>query len=240
MAVDKKYYPLAEAESLLGLKAGTLLLLGVQGTLPIYVLADNWFANIWATPAEEILGEDEGELHVVGYDTDKPIMTSPPNAPTLLNGPVRLTPDSIARFEIQTPAAINAFMLPEAENDDYPHEYGSEYRLIDTANLSLPKNVQISKTQLFIMQADFKKLSEQHLPEGEKPVSETERKSLYKLIFGMAAGRYKYDPSDKKSAAPAAIKFDLNKNGLAMDEETILKWLRKAASASPVSKPDNS
>lgn len=236
MGAEKKYHPLVEAESRLGLKAGTLISLGAQGMLAVYAFADNWLAHVWATPSEAILEEHEAELHVTGHALGESRMVSPPNAPALLNGPVRLTPESIARFEVQSPAPINAFMLPEVGEGDYPQEYESEYRLIDPANPALPKNVQIDKIHLFVMQADFKELSEQHPPDWEKPISETERKSLYKLIIGMAIGGYKYDPSKAKNTATHDIHTDLGNLGIELDEDTIRKWLKESAQLLPFQK----
>ena len=240
MATGKSYYPLSEAESLLGLKPGHLLSLGAQGSLPIYVLADNWFANVWATPVDEIHTDNgapcEGSEQIAG----EPKLISPPQKPTNLNGPVRLTPESISWFEIQSPVAINAFMLHEPEEGDYPLEDVCEYRLIDPAKPPLSKNVYIEKGQLFITQADFKKISAQVPPKDVKPVSETERQSLYKLIIGMAIKGYKFDPKQSKSSVITDIQNDLEKLGISLSDDTIRKWLKEAASELPASKPNKS
>ncbi len=56
-----------------------------------------------------------------------------------------------------------------------------------------------------------------------------ERSSLYKLIFGMAVRGYRWDPSAKKSDKVADIVGDCELEGLALDGDTVRKWLREAA-----------
>lgn len=57
-----------------------------------------------------------------------------------------------------------------------------------------------------------------------------ERKTVLKLILGMAVSRYGYG-SDKKRQAVSEIQRDLDLMGLKVDDQTIRNWLKEAASA---------
>lgn len=66
-----------------------------------------------------------------------------------------------------------------------------------------------------------------------RPFSTRERDSLLKLIIGMAAGWYGYDPSAKKSDKVSEIAADLERAGVALDVDTVRKWLKAAAELLP-------
>lgn len=63
----------------------------------------------------------------------------------------------------------------------------------------------------------------------DRPLSSKEEKSLLRLVLGMAMDKYDYKPDGGNSAAPARIKDALWKHGIQIDQDTVLKWLRKAA-----------
>lgn len=65
------------------------------------------------------------------------------------------------------------------------------------------------------------------------PLGTKERESLYKLIIGMAVTGYGYDPKSKKNIAIKEIHNDLALCGIALDEDTIRKWLGKASEILP-------
>lgn len=69
-------------------------------------------------------------------------------------------------------------------------------------------------------------------PEIEKEINEKERSSLYKMILGMAMGKYNYNPMINRNLATGAnkgsIKEELEKHGLFLDEETIRTYLQEA------------
>jgi hypothetical protein len=69
---------------------------------------------------------------------------------------------------------------------------------------------------------------ESSVSKGEKPVGPRERDSLLKLILGMAIEGYSYDPKATKSAHISEIASDLQIVGLALDEDTVRKYLNEA------------
>jgi hypothetical protein len=66
-----------------------------------------------------------------------------------------------------------------------------------------------------------------------KQLGTKERESLLKMIIGMARGGYAYDPKLNRSAVPQEIANDLAKHGVALDVDTVRKWLREAAEFLP-------
>jgi hypothetical protein len=60
-----------------------------------------------------------------------------------------------------------------------------------------------------------------------------ERESLLKLVIGMAVGGYGYDSAAARSEHPAEIANDLATSGVALDVDTVRKWLKQAAELLP-------
>lgn len=67
-------------------------------------------------------------------------------------------------------------------------------------------------------------------------LSTAEKNSLLKLVIGLAVGGYAFDPNAGKSAVPPEIAADLEKLGIALDADTVRKYLREGATLLP-SKP---
>jgi len=67
----------------------------------------------------------------------------------------------------------------------------------------------------------------------EKPLGTKESESLLKLVIGMAVGGYRYDPKMQRNATTKDIADDLEEAGVALDRDTILKWLREAGELLP-------
>ena len=65
----------------------------------------------------------------------------------------------------------------------------------------------------------------------ERAISSRERESLLKLVMGMAIACYKFDPKASRSTASSAIVSDLETVGIALDVDTVRKWLKAAADA---------
>ena len=60
-------------------------------------------------------------------------------------------------------------------------------------------------------------------------LSTRERETLLKLVIGMAIEGYRYEPRAVRSKAPAEIAADLAKQGIAITDDTVRKWLKTAA-----------
>jgi hypothetical protein len=73
--------------------------------------------------------------------------------------------------------------------------------------------------------------TESHEP--EKPLGARERDSMLKLVIGMAIKGYAYDPKAGRSGAAREIAGDLQSAGLALDEDTIRKYLNEAKGLLP-------
>lgn len=64
-------------------------------------------------------------------------------------------------------------------------------------------------------------------------MSEKERISLLKIIIGVAVNQYDFDPNKKRNAATKQISDDLLYLGIALDEDTIRKYLKEASALLP-------
>lgn len=69
----------------------------------------------------------------------------------------------------------------------------------------------------------------------EKGLTTTERNTLFKIILGMAIDSYGYDYKALRSDAPKKIMDDIARHGISVDDDTIRKWLRRAAEVTGVS-----
>ena len=75
-------------------------------------------------------------------------------------------------------------------------------------------------------------------------LSETERNSLLKMVYGMAVSAYQYSPNSKKNSATGdnkgSIAADLASMGLDLDSDTIRKFIKEAENrfGRGASKPD--
>lgn len=74
-------------------------------------------------------------------------------------------------------------------------------------------------------------------PEQEKPLLETERERLLKILLGMALDKYGYVPGQKRNSATGenngSIHAALQQHGLNVDADTIRKYLQEAAERNP-------
>ena len=68
---------------------------------------------------------------------------------------------------------------------------------------------------------------------AEKSLGTRERDSLLKLVIGLSIGGYGYDPKATRSEKPAEIASDLAKIGVALDVDTVRKWLAQARDLLP-------
>ena len=68
--------------------------------------------------------------------------------------------------------------------------------------------------------------------ENKDGLSETERTSLLKMILGMAASKYGYQGDASRNPATGrnkgSIASDLEKRGIALDPDTIRRYLKEA------------
>jgi len=124
-------------------------------------------------------------------------------------------------------AAYEGSLLPDLPDEDFYFTLDSE--------ISISEAIKANK--LFVMKEDLQALSGQPTnPDDIKPEGAVSRKSLLKLVIGMAVNGYTYDPSSKKNNAGTEIKEDLEKMGLGLDPQTIRDALKEASTLIP-SKP---
>jgi hypothetical protein len=59
------------------------------------------------------------------------------------------------------------------------------------------------------------------------------RTSLLKLVIGMAIGGYGFNPRSARNDATKDISSDLERSGVPLDRDTILRWLREGSELLP-------
>ncbi|MBI3702030.1 MAG: hypothetical protein HY242_16505 [Afipia sp.] len=96
---------------------------------------------------------------------------------------------------------------------------GLECRLID---MTLQRNSLVEQV--------LKLLHERYdCREQEEEPTPKERTSLAKILFGIAASKYQYDPNLIRSSAASRIRTDLATQGISLDEDTIRKYLQNSS-----------
>lgn len=68
---------------------------------------------------------------------------------------------------------------------------------------------------------------------SEKPLHVKERESLLKLVIGMAIGGYGFNPQATRNPTAKEIANDLELRGIALDEDTVRKYLAEARQLLP-------
>lgn len=71
------------------------------------------------------------------------------------------------------------------------------------------------------------------LDAGEKGLPIRSRETLLKLVIGMAAAFYGYDPRARRSGTASEIRSELARVGIELSNDTIRTWLREAAEFLP-------
>ncbi|MBY5963762.1 hypothetical protein [Marinobacter nauticus] len=100
--------------------------------------------------------------------------------------------------------------------------------------------VKISKNELLITGKELQRFEQANAvtetpdaPEPQPEIGTTERKTLLRMILGMAIRKYGYDPKAERNEATGtnnrSIAYDLERAGLTVDKKTIKKYLDAAA-----------
>ena len=78
-------------------------------------------------------------------------------------------------------------------------------------------------------------------PANSKPsveLRETAKRSLLKLILGMAMKKYRFKPGLERQSTATNIQSDLAEVGIKIDVDTVLNWLKIAAEEIEIDKPN--
>jgi hypothetical protein len=108
----------------------------------------------------------------------------------------------------------------------------SEYQKLCEEHLQMINDVIAQRDDLQARLTAYESASPASSAQG-RPLSTRERDSLLSLIIGMAVAGYAYDPSQKRSDKTAEIAGDLEKAGVALDVDTVRKWLKEATQLLP-------
>ena len=79
-------------------------------------------------------------------------------------------------------------------------------------------------------QTGSRETSAKPAPDPAPKLNTKEKESLLKMLIAMAIDGYGFNPTEKKSPIPAEIVVHVEELGLAIDVDTVRKWLKEAAS----------
>jgi len=117
-----------------------------------------------------------------------------------------------------------------------PNPYGtiSSFKIIVSADFKnrtqhlLEDDNEDSATEKLKAQLQEKENEIEKLKKG-KPFGANEKKSLLRMIYGMAVEGYVWKPDATKSSVPTEITADINKNcNKQITDDTVRKWLKEA------------
>ena len=88
--------------------------------------------------------------------------------------------------------------------------------------------------KLFVMKKDLQAMSGQPTnPDDVKPEGGVSRKTLLKLVLGMAMNRYNFDPTKTRTDVPKTIEIGVTPHGIDLTDDTIRKALKEAVDTIP-------
>ncbi len=94
------------------------------------------------------------------------------------------------------------------------------------------------KDEILTRYFELKVLEEKLSQQDNKPLLTRERQSVLKLILGMAIKGYTYNPKQSRNDAIREIAQDLESLGIALDQDTIRKWIKEASENLPQEESD--
>ncbi|MBM3117889.1 hypothetical protein [Jeongeupia naejangsanensis] len=173
--------------------------------------------------------------HWMKFDTWKPR-----EAVLILSG---LHPDSMTGSGIKITSPLHE-LPPEFAAPAALYQIFSRYKWADTWSNRMPGNAH--PTWFYDIACEkgvalpgmvctaFDELFDAEEPgktsaEGHSELRESERKSLYKIVIGLAAGGYRYKAGSRNTSLSEML-ADIQKLGLSIDGDTLRKWLKEAES----------
>ena len=176
--LEKEYYKLNEAASILECSSEDIIHLGANDKLPIFALAYGWWVELYYcdySPYSEY-DPEERFLHV-----KEDFRTLGPPFP--VSGPVRLYTQTLKRYEASHSAAARRFVAPRI--DDGP-EGIYEYRLCAEGRGKPQRDVALSTCVLVVTAKDLQALKDPQLINSERPLGKRERDTLLNVIAALA------------------------------------------------------
>lgn len=205
--MEREYYPLRKASELYKTDIEDLIHFGATGKLPIYI-----FANGLPNYVVLFYRNSTKPFEIYSAETDTTGICKLP-----LTGLNRLTPNCLQKFELDSDDNLATIDL----NDTL------KISTDETAIWVRPNpEVRLSLDNLFIMQDDIKLLTS---VSSENDYHGVSKRSMLRLIHGLAVGGYRYDPSSKRNDKLADMKKDLDTCKVSLSDDTIRSILKEAA-----------
>lgn len=138
-------------------------------------------------------------------------------------------------------ATDNDIRIPEELAEKVKVRHGNAFNWKKMYEDLLEKNNKNVEKANLIIEAKNKEIMALESAKAEaKPMHTKEKETLLKMVIGMAVDVYGYKPDANRSPIPKEISDILTEKGLAIDPDTVRKWLREAAQLLPqnINKPE--
>lgn len=206
--MEREYYPLTKAAEIAKKDVEDLIHFGATGKLAIYVFVDGYPRSAIVFNKDSVVGF---EMYFAETDTSG-ICKFP------LTGLHRLTSNCLHKFELDRDDSQATIDFNQTLN--FPVEKNEIWVNPEPA-------ITLSIDKLYIMHDDIQLLTSVNSPNDNH--GKVSKKSMLRLIHGLAVGGYKFDPSSKRNDKLADMKGDLEKCKVSLSDDTIRSILNEAA-----------
>jgi len=125
----------------------------------------------------------------------------------------------------------------KAAKTPLPPPYPGHSKSFNHRDYFYPSDGDLKREELGFTKADIEKFealaTKKPIHAEGKPLKTRERETALKLIVGMAAAWYGYDPRTSKSSTVTEIVNDLAGKGIVLSDDTVRRWLTEAAEYLP-------
>lgn len=126
---------------------------------------------------------------------------------------------------------LNAMELPFPE--ELSHAVSARPRHVELDAAQALAQAIAENEKLTADAAALRQQVDQLLADQGQALDVRERQSLLKLVIGMAAAGYRYDPKAQRSGVTGEIATDLERKGVGLSADTVLKYLREGSELLP-------
>lgn len=119
----------------------------------------------------------------------------------------------------------NRIFVPESLLDALSDHHKCPSDLENKYNV---QTIEIRKLKTEVEALRLQASEQEKFENGDLPISTRERESLLKIVIGVAIKKYNYSPAAAKNSATLNIATALRELNIALDEDTIRKYLNEA------------
>lgn len=201
---NKEFFTLEELSSKFKCEEVHLIDLAIQGNVPVFIAANNWYAHVWKKPYSNVVKDEdedatkaevevevEVEEHIIYEETinfgDWILDTSKDKPINLNNSLIRLKNSSLVAYQLND--IVNVGNFEANDSIQAPEEFSFEFRLCDPYDFSKPFEIDLKKHKLVIMKYSLSTINKLHQSEStlaEIELTVNERMKLLKITGALS------------------------------------------------------